>query len=106
MNWEWVKRRWQEFRWGHNVYLAFLLSLTNFLLISYHFLIESLPIHLELSFWILITVTCYVPLSIIVGHLHQTKQLKTDMVMATEVNPYFTQILEALKRIEERLEEK
>ena len=34
----WFRSRWYEFRMGHSTYLIFLLTFTNFILISYRFL--------------------------------------------------------------------
>ena len=103
----WLMRRWQEFRWGHGVYLVFTVSLTNFLLITYRFLIEQIPflesLFPNLAVYVASSLVIYVPLAIIVGHLYRTKQLETDIVMTQERNPYILEVLEQLKVIEGQL---
>jgi len=110
MDWvKWIRRRWMEFRWGHSVYLAFFLSFLNFILISYRFLVEYVGflkfLFPRLSIYIFVTVLIYIPLAIAVGHLHRKKQLKTDISLQMEQNPYIMEILEKVRRIEKMLEE-
>ena len=38
-----IKRRWLDFRNGHSIYLVFLLTLVNFILIVYNFAILKIP---------------------------------------------------------------
>jgi hypothetical protein len=66
-----IMRWWVYFRHGHGSYLTFLLSFTNFIVIQYYFLIETIP---SLSFlfphllWFVLTFfLCYLPISVIVG---------------------------------------
>jgi ABC-type bacteriocin/lantibiotic exporter with double-glycine peptidase domain len=103
-----LKRRWQEFRWGHSVYLVFALSFLNFLLITYRLLIEHVPflesLFPNLTTYAAIALTVYVPIAVLVGHFHRKRQLRTDIVLQAEQNPYLLEILERLKRIEEKLE--
>jgi hypothetical protein len=107
-NWNWFKRRWFEFRTGHNVYLGFLLSFTNFLVIVYTFLIAQIPflsnIFSSIVLFAVFGAVIYVPLAILVGHWHRNKQLETDVVVQAEKNPYYTQILIKLEEIEKKLD--
>ena len=50
----WIRRRWWEFRQCHSIYLIFLLTFVNFILISYRLLIEKITIFKELipELWI------------------------------------------------------
>ena len=41
MKQSWVRRRWWEFRQGHSIYLIFILTFVNFILIAYRLLIEE-----------------------------------------------------------------
>jgi len=106
----WLKRRWQEFRWGHGIYLTLFLSFMNFLLISYRFLIEYVSslkfLFPRLHIYAAAALLVYIPLAIIVGHLHRKRQLKTDISMVMEQNPYIMEILKRVRRIEKMLEER
>ena len=108
MDWRWVKGRWFEFRIGHGTYLSFLLSFTNFVLISYNLLIERIPFLKELfpNLWlfVVIGITFYVPVTVLVGHWHNKKQLKTDIMLGVDVNPYWKDMQKRLDRIEKLLE--
>ena len=109
INWSWVQRRWYEFRLGHSTYLSLFLSLTNFLLIAYNFLVSQVPILSELFSSILVFavlfVIVYVPFTSYVGHLHTRKQLSTDFIVSGARNPYYAAILEKLDKIDEELQE-
>ena len=108
-SWSWFRRRWYEFRLGHTTYLSFLLGLTNFLLLSYNFLIAQIPVLKDLfssilQFMVVCTII-YVPLAVYIGHWHKCTQLPTDLGVAGEKNPYYTLILEKLEKIEKELHE-
>jgi uncharacterized membrane protein len=107
ISWSWIRRRWYEFRMGHSTYLSFILSLTNFLLISYNFLISQIPILKSLfssiAYFAVIFVIVYVPLTVYIGHLHMRKQLPTDLTVSGEKNPFYVTILEKLDKIEKEL---
>ena len=104
----WLKRRWFDFRMGHNIYLSFLLSFMNFLLISYTFLVSQIPFLNELFPGILefavVGALVYVPTSVAIGHFHNKKQLGTDLLIQAEKNPYFERIFKRLDTIEKKLE--
>jgi hypothetical protein len=109
ISWSWIRRRWYEFRMGHVTYLSFILSLTNFLLISYNFLISQVPMLKNLfssvAYFMVIFILAYVPLTVYIGHLHMRKQLPTDLTVAGEKNPFFVKILEKLDKIEKKIQE-
>ena len=92
---------------GHSTYLSFVLSLTNFLLISYNFLISQIPtlksLFSSVAYFAVIFVIVYVPFTIYIGHLHKRKQLSTDLTVAGEKNPFYVKVLEKLDEIEEEL---
>lgn len=109
LNWNWIKRRWMDFRFGHGTYLSFVLSLTNFLLISYTFLFERIP-ELKTLFpnvWLftVIFILIYLPLTSYIGYLHRKKQLSIDVELQAEINPYTLEILRRLDSIEKRMAE-
>jgi hypothetical protein len=109
INIDWLKRRWTEFRFGHNIYLVYLLSLFNFAIISYRLLVEYIPflkmLFPSFTIYILILIICYPPTAIIIGRIHRKKQLKTDIMIQIEQNPVIQEILYRIRRIEEILNE-
>ena len=103
----WIKRRWAELRYGHSIYLGFAFSFFNFLLITYRLLVEQVPflenVFPTLIIYFIVALIIYIPLAIVVGHFHRTRQLKTDITLSQEQDPYLKIILESLKRIEKKL---
>ena len=88
---DWLRRRWYEFRQGHSVYLVFIMSFSNFILISYRLLIERIPslqsIFSELWIFIVFFILVYIPAAIMIGHWHRTTQLRVDTAMNIINNP-------------------
>lgn len=109
INWSWVQRRWYEFRIGHSTYLSLFLSLTNFLLIAYNFLVSQIPFLSELFSSILVFALlfaiAYVPFTSYVGYLHIRKQAITDSAVLGARNPYYAEILQKLDKIATELQE-
>jgi len=105
----WIKRRWTELRYGHSIYLGFAFSFFNFILITYRLLVEQVPfletVFPNLTLYFIVALLTYIPLSIFVGHFHRTRQLKTDITLSQEQDPYLKVILESLKRIEKKIAE-
>ncbi len=87
----WLRRRWYEFRQGHSVYLVFIMSFSNFILISYRLLIERIPslqsIFSELWIFIVFFVVVYIPAAIMIGHWHRTTQLKVETTIGMLESP-------------------
>lgn len=75
-------RRWQDFRFGHAVYLIFVLTLSNFILIFQRLFIERVEflngIFSNLWLLVLVFVAVYVPLAILIGAWHRKHQLGID----------------------------
>lgn len=112
---DWAKRRWLDFRQGHNLYLAFALSLMNFVVIAYVLALERVPLLNQLFptiwTWIIFFITVYIPLAIILGHFHKKQQLATDQSELALHNPVtmfqmrrFDDISEAIEKICQRLD--
>jgi len=101
MNSSWFKRRWYNFRLGHNIYLIFLLSFTNFLVIMYTFVVSQIPllnwVFPSIIHFAVIGAFLYIPLAVIVGHFHTKKQLPTDAKVAYKV------ILDRIDELEKKL---
>ena len=96
INENWFRRRWLDGRYGHTNYLIFSLTLVNFVLILYRFLIEKDPIMNELlsDLWIfsVILIILYVPVSILIGYWHRYSQLNIENTIKLLENPLHAHI--------------
>ena len=96
----WMRKRWWEFRQGHSVYLIFILTFVNFILISYRLLIERIPIFQELlpDLWIfvLIFLAIYIPSSVLIGYWHRKTQLKVETTLNMQQNPLFAKMFRVM----------
>ena len=76
------RRRWLDFRNGHSIYLAFLLTFINFILIAYNFLIKQLPFgigdYMTLPMFILLFALIYIPTAITLGVWHRKHQYSVE----------------------------
>jgi hypothetical protein len=92
----WFRRRWLDGRYGHTNYLIFSLTIINFVLILYRFLIEQDPIMNEflsdLGTFTLILMIFYVPISILIGYWHRHTQLSTENTIKQLENPLHAHI--------------
>ena len=100
MNQEWVRRRWWEFRQGHGIYLIFVLTFMNFILISYRLLIEKIPflnnLIPELWIFIIMFLGFYIPAAILIGIWHRRTQLRVENTITLEQNPFFAKIFRTM----------
>jgi hypothetical protein len=82
INRTYFRRRWLDFRNGHSIYLAFLLTFVNFILITYNFAIKQLPFgignHLNLPLFVIIFALLYIPSSIMIGYWHRKHQYSVE----------------------------
>ena len=96
----WTRRRWWEFRQGHSVYLIFMLTFINFILISYRLLIEKVGIFKELfpDLWLfaVLFIVVYVPAAIIIGYWHRKTQLRVDSTLIQHQNPVLAKMVRTL----------
>lgn len=78
----WARRRWLDFRQGHSVYLIFLMTFANFIIIQYALLVERIPILGSIfpNLWIFaaLFVSAYVPIAIVIGYWHRKTQWKIE----------------------------
>ena len=92
MSSKWFRRRWFDFRLGHSVYLIFLLSFSNFILIFHRLLIERIEflneIFSELWMFLILFVGIYIPVSIVVGAWHRKTQIKVEKEQELLNNPF------------------
>jgi len=96
----WIRRRWWEFRAGHSVYLIFVLTFINFILISYRLLIEKIPMFQDLipnlSIFVLLFLGFYIPTAIIIGFWHRKTQLKVETTLTMQQNPVFAKMFRTM----------
>ena len=92
MSSSWLRRRWFDFRLGHSIYLIFILSFSNFILIFHRLLIERVDFlngfFSDLWIFVLIFVVIYFPISIAVGAWHRKTQIKVENEQALLNNPF------------------
>jgi hypothetical protein len=92
---KYIKRRWLDFRNGHSIYLVFLLSLVNFILIVYNFAILKIPFissFLNLPLFILIFFLIYIPAAILIGYWHRRNQYAVENEALIQENWIFAWI--------------
>lgn len=97
---DWARRRWWEFRQGHGIYLVFVLTFINFILISYRLLIEKVTIFKEIvpELWIfaLLFIIIYAPSAVLIGYWHRRTQLRVETTMIQQQNPILARMIRTL----------
>lgn len=86
MNEQFFRRRWLDFRNGHSIYLAFVLTFINFILITYNFavdrIVKTLPflqgIADSLLAFTILFIVVYVPAAILIGYWHRRNQYSVE----------------------------
>ncbi len=100
MNEGWIRRRWWEFRQGHSIYLIFMLTFINFILISYRLLIEKITLFKEVipDLWVfaLLFLLCYIPAAILIGYWHRKTQLRVETTIIQQQNPILARMIRTL----------
>jgi hypothetical protein len=78
-NW---RRRWLDFRNGHDHYLIFLVGTANFITIQFQLLFQRVPafnsLHINIWIFTLIYVAMYLPLGMIIGYWHRKNQFSVE----------------------------
>ena len=91
MNQTWFRRRWYDFRQGHGMYLVFIMSFTNFVLIFYRLLIEQIKflgdVFTNLWIFVVIFLIMYVPIAILIGNWHRRTQMKIEHEQSMKQSP-------------------
>ena len=89
-----------DVRNGSTNYFILLLSMTNFILITYNFLIEDITIFNNLlsNMWIyaIIFATLYFPISILIGRWHTNTQLNVDLTVKMNRDPIYGKMFRTL----------
>jgi hypothetical protein len=79
---QFMQRRWLDFRNGHSIYLAFILTFVNFILITYNFAVTRIPILGGIADNIFaftaLFIAVYIPAAIIIGYWHRKKQYSVE----------------------------
>ncbi len=100
MNEGWARRRWWEFRQGHSIYLIFILTFVNFILISYRLLIEKVAVFKDMipELWIfaLLFILIYLPAAILIGFWHRRTQLRVENTLVQQQNPVLAKMIRTL----------
>jgi len=96
----WMRRRWWEFRQGHSIYLIFILTFVNFILIAYRLLIEKIPFFKDVfpDLWIfaLLFIVIYCPTAIAIGFWHRKTQLRIENTLVQQQNPVLAKMVRTL----------
>jgi len=75
---QFIQRRWLDFRNGHSIYLVFVLTFVNFILITYNFAIKNVPflqgIIDNTAVFAILFILVYIPAAILIGYYHRKKQ--------------------------------
>lgn len=84
-----IRDVWLQFRLGHSVYLAFLLQMGNFVIISYTLFLSRFELGIELGMaeFVLLFALIYIPTAIIMGRTHIRHQYSTESRATFEHNP-------------------
>jgi len=100
----WFRRRWFDFRQGHSIYLIFLITFANFILIFHRLLIERVEIlnriFSDLWVFVLVFVLFYIPLSVIIGAWHRKNQMSIETEVALRQNPLFARMFRTMLDIQ------
>ena len=95
-----IKKFWFDGRNGTTNYFLLLLAMTNFILITYNFLIEDITIFNNLlsNMWIyaIIFLTLYFPISILIGRWHTNTQLHVDVAVKMNRDPIYAKMIRTL----------
>jgi len=101
----WIRRRWQDFRFGHSLYLIFALSFSNFILIFHRLLIERVEVLNEIfaDLWVfaIVFVLLYFPISIGIGAFHRRTQIRVETEQIYLNNPFMAHTFRLLLDIME-----
>lgn len=95
-----MRQLWLDFRNGHGVYLAFIFSFVNFILLAYRFVIEPSQeyahIFDRLAPFAILFVLIYVPAAIGIGYWHRRTQYKVESDIKFMYNPLFAKAMRIL----------
>jgi len=89
-DWSWMQRRWYEFRTGDSIYLRYVISFFQFIVVTYTLYIVGTPLEVifqSMLLYTMIFLLVYIPVATVAGHIHRKRQLAKETVIAIEQNP-------------------
>lgn len=102
-----IKNIWYYFRIGYSNYIGMTLSGINFVIISYSFIVEENAllkgVFPNVLYFLVPSILALLIISSISGKVHILKQASTDQSILTSKNPVIMEILERVKKIEEKV---
>ena len=95
-----ARKRWWDGRTGHSTYLMFVLTLVNFILIAYNFLVEGNPFFESFSenLWLFVIVfaVLYFPTAVLIGRWHAHTQIPVELTMRMFENPIMARMVRGI----------
>jgi len=95
-----LRKMWWDGRMGHSTYLMFFLAFTNFILITFNYLIEGNTnfegIISDLWIFSIIFIIFYIPISIIIGRWHTKTQIHVEMTMKMFEDPIMAKMVRTI----------
>ena len=95
-----VRKFWWDGRMGHTTYLMFLLTIVNFMIIAYNFLLEGNEFFekFEEYLWLfgIVFLVLYVPVGILIGRWHVNTQLSVELEMRMLENPIMAKMVRGI----------
>ena len=78
-----ARKRWLDFRNGHSIYLAFVLTFVNFILITYNFAVQKVSflsnlLGHDLLFFTILFIVIYIPSAMLIGYWHRRQQYRVE----------------------------
>ena len=99
-----LRKIWWASRIGHSTYLMFLLAFSNFIIITYSYLLEGNAFFEKYvsDLWVfsIIFVVLYIPASILIGRWHTNTQISVEMTIRGYNNPIQAKMMRILLDVE------
>ncbi len=101
MNKNKILKSWTFFRRGHGVYLVFIMSFLNFLVIQWRLLFEKVDmlnaVFQRFIIFAIVFMALYIPIAILIGWMDYRKgAVSVDLTESARSNPYNKDIAKAL----------
>lgn len=98
---------------GHNQYLAFIISIFNFIVIQFELVwrkaLESFGIYISIFDFTVIFGIIYFPIIIYLGRFdikHRKGSLKVEQNLIKQNSPIYIELFETLERLEQKIDDK
>jgi len=96
-----ILRYWTYFRRGHSVYLIFIISFLNFIVIQYRLLVEYVPflsmLFSQLLLFAIAFFLIYIPISLLIGWQdYKRVSVSMDSTLSAKANPYNRDLASAI----------